>query len=122
MESISQLDKEAIQVPYADILRCIQLASNAESICEADALRDLLLAVAAPAHARLKAGDQAKDFNILARSILGERSKIFDLAVKDGSLIISITSKILSIDGFPLTICKDDDAVKSISSVLANNA
>ncbi len=122
MESISQLDREAIQAPYADILRCIQLASNAEPICEADALRDLLLAVAAPAHARLKAGDQVDDFNVLARSILGERSKIFDLAVKDGALVISIASKILSIAGFPLTIFKDDDAVKSISSALANNA
>ncbi|MNG19824.1 hypothetical protein D3C84_1040260 [compost metagenome] len=62
------------------------------------------------------------DFNVLARSILGERSKIFDLAVKDGALVISIASKILSIAGFPLTISKDDDAVKSISSALANNA
>ncbi len=121
MESIRQLDREAIQAPYADILRCIQFASNSEPICEADALRDLLLAVVAPAHARLKAGDQAEDFNVLARSILGERSKIFDLTVKDDSLVISIASKILSIAGFPLTICKNDDAVKFISSALASN-
>lgn len=119
MESISQLHKDAIQDPYADILRCLKFASNAETICEADALRDLLLAVTAPAHARLKTGDQAEDFNLLARSILGERSKIFDIAVKDGALVISIASKILSIAGFPLTICKDDDAVKIISSALA---
>jgi len=121
MEFISQLDKAEIQEPYADILRCVQFASNAESICEADALRDLLLAVAAPAHARLKTGESAKDFNLLARSILGERSKIFDLAVKDDSLVISIASKILSVSGFPLTVSKNDDAVKAISSALASN-
>lgn len=122
MEFISQQDKAALQEQYADILRCVQFASKAEPICEADALRDLLLSVAAPAHARLKAGDSAKDFNILARSILGERSKIFDLSVKDDSLVISIASNILRIDGFPLSISKDDDAAKTIISVLAKNA
>lgn len=122
MEYINQLEKASLHEPYADILRCVQFASKAEPICEADALRDLLLAVAAPAHARLKAGDTAKDFNVLARSILGERSKIFDLAVKDGSLVISIASNILKIDGFPLAVSKDDDATKVISLALANNA
>lgn len=122
MEYISQLDKASIHEPYADILRCIQFASKADPICEADALRDLLLAVAAPAHARLKAGDSAKDFNVLARSILGERSKIFDLTVNDGSLVIAIASNILRIDGFPLTVSKDDDAAKVISLALASNA
>ena len=121
MEYINQLDKSAIQSPYDDILRAIQFASSADAICEADALRDLLLAVAAPAHARLKANDHI-DFNLLARSILGDRSKIFDLAVKDDSLVISIASEILCVSGFPLTVRKDDDAVKVISSVLASKA
>nr|WP_232239534.1 AAA family ATPase [Pseudomonas alkylphenolica] len=121
MESISQLDKLAIQGPYDDILRCVQFASNTESICEADALRDLLLAVAAPAHARLKSDGSANDFNTLARSILGDRSKIFDLTVRDDSLVISIASNILSITGFPLTIRKDDDLVRIISSTLSEN-
>lgn len=121
MESISQLDKFEIQAPYDDILRCVQFASNTESICEADALRDLLLSVVAPAHARMKAGEKASDFNNLARSILGERSKIFNLAVVNDSLVVSISSNILNITGFPLTIRKDDDAVKVISSTLSDN-
>lgn len=121
MEYINQLDKSAIQSPYDDILRAIQFASSADAICEADALRDLLLAVAAPAHARLKANDHI-DSNLLARSILGDRSKIFDLAVKDDSLVISVASEILCVSGFPLNVSKDDDAVKVISSVLASKA
>jgi hypothetical protein len=122
MESISQLDQSVIQKQYADILRCIKFASNTESIRESDALRDLLLAVVAPAHAKLKAGDSTNDLNLLARSILGDRSKIFDLVVKDESLVVSIASKILHISGFPLTIRKDEDAVKVVSSVLASSA
>jgi ABC-type lipoprotein export system ATPase subunit len=122
MEAIIQLDKEKVKILYADIIRCIKFASNSETICEADALRDLLLAVSAPAHARLKTEDKTNDFNVLARSILGERSKIFDISVVDGSLVISISSKILRISGFPLTIEKDDDVIKCISSALAKNA
>lgn len=122
MEHISQLDKAALQMPYGDILRCVQFASKAEPICEADALRDLLLAVVAPAHARLRAGDSAEDFDLLARTILGDRSKIFSLTVKDGSLVISIASNILKVNGFPLIVSKDDDAVKVVSLALANNA
>lgn len=121
MEYIGQCEKLALQEPYADILRCIQFASKAETISEADALRDLLLSVVAPAHARFKSGDTAVSFNVLARQILGERSKIFDLAVEDGSLVISIASKILNIQGFPLTLAKDDDVAKAIGSALACN-
>ncbi|MGZ9711316.1 ATP-dependent nuclease [Glaciimonas sp. GNP009] len=122
IEFISQLDKNHIQEKYADILRCLQFAANTESICEADALRDLLLSVAAPAHARLKGGDQASNPNVLARSILGDRSKIFELAIEGDTLVIDVASKILNITGFPLKISKDEDIVKLISATLANNA
>jgi hypothetical protein len=122
MEHISQLDKTSLQAPYADILRCVKFASESESICEADALRDLLLSVAAPAHARFKSGDSSTDFNFLARSILGERSKVFDIVIKDGSLVISIASKILEIDGFPLSVSKEADVSKVIALTLARSA
>lgn len=118
MEHIGQCNKESIQEPYADILRCIQFASQAESISEADALKDLLLSVAAPAHARLTSNSSDKNLNLLARSILGDRSKIFDLAIKDDAMVVSIASKILDISGFPLTISKTDDVIKAISSAL----
>lgn len=120
MEYISQIDGVALQNTYSDILRCVQFASKAKPIREADALRDLLLAVAAPAHARLNTGDSEQDFNVLARSILGERSRIFDLTVKDGSLLISISSNILKIDGFPLIVSKDDNVNSAISKALGN--
>jgi energy-coupling factor transporter ATP-binding protein EcfA2 len=121
MESITQLSKQQIQLPYNDILRCLRFASNTEAISEADALRDLLLSVVAPAHARLKSGEMATDFNTLARSLLGDRSKIFDLSVVDESLVVSISSDILDISGFPVSICKSDDAVKIISLALSKN-
>lgn len=121
MEHINQIGKKELQEHYSDILRCVQFASRAQPIREADALRDLVLAVVAPALARLTAGESAQDFNVLARSILGDRSKILDLSVKDGALVVSIASKILKIDGFPLTITKDDNVNSVVSQALAAN-
>lgn len=111
-----------ISSAYSDIVRCIQYASSAEVICEADALRDLLLSVVAPAHARLKSGESSANFNVLARSILGERSKIFGLVVENERLVISIESKILNVKGFPLALGKEDDVLKCINAALGTKA
>ncbi|KAA5943941.1 AAA family ATPase [Pantoea sp. Bo_2] len=121
VDHINQLSHENVNAGYSDLIRCIQHASSTEVICEADALRDLLLSIVAPAHARLKSGEFTTNFNVLARSILGERSKIFGLVIEDEKLIISIESNILNIKGFPVTIGKDDDVLKCINAALAVN-
>lgn len=122
IDHLNQLAPHDIQSAYSDVVRCIQHASNAEVICEADALRDLLLSVVAPAHARFKSGDLSPNFNVLARSILGERSKIFSLVVEGAKLVVSIESKILNVKGFPVAIGKEDDVLKCINVALATNA
>ena len=122
IECFSQLAQKDVETAYCDVARCIRNASDAEVICEADALRDLLLSVVAPAHARFKSGDHSPNFNVLARSILGERSKIFGLTVEDDRLVVSIESKILNVSGFPVALGRDDDVLKSINVALATNA
>lgn len=122
IDHLNQLAHKDIDAAYFDVVRCIQHASNAEVICEADALRDLLLSVVAPAHARFKSGDSSPNFNVLARSILGERSKIFGLVVEGEKLVVSIESKILNVKGFPVALGKDDDVLKCINVALATNA
>lgn len=122
IDHLNQLSTQDVHAAYSDVVRCIQYASNAEVICEADALRDLLLSVVAPAHARFKSGDLSPNFNVLARSILGERSKIFGLVVEGEKLVVSIVSKILNVKGFPVALGKDDDVLKSINIALATNA
>lgn len=122
IDSLNQLAPQDIYAAYSDVVRCVQYASGAEVICEADALRDLLLSVVAPAHARFKSGDLSPHFNVLARSILGERSKIFGLVVEGEKLVVSIESKILNVKGFPVALGKDDDVLKSINVALATNA
>lgn len=122
MEEIDRANISLVELQYNDVYRCIRYASNSDVLDEAGALRDLLLAVVAPAHTRLKAGDKSSDFNLLARSILGDRSRIFSLTVQNDSLVVSIESKILRVGGFPLVIRKDDDVIKAISRALASGA
>lgn len=121
IEHLGQLNSDDIAVAYSDVVRCIRYASGAEAICEADALRDLLLSIVAPAHARLKTGDVSQNFNILARSILGEKSRIFSLAVENDKLVVSIESSTLNVLGFPVVIGKGDDVLMSINAALAVN-
>lgn len=119
IECLNTAQISDIMLNYNDIVRCIQHASKAETICEAGALRDLLLAVLAPAHARLKSGETTTNFNTLARSILGDRSKIIGLACDNEKLVVSIESKILDISNFPISIGKDDDLLRAINTALA---
>jgi hypothetical protein len=117
-DHISQLARRDVAIAYSDVIR-IQHAADAEVICEADALRDLLLSVVAPAHARFNSGDSSPNFNVLARSILGERSKIFSLVVVDDQLVVSVESRILDLKGFPITLGRDDDMLKCINVALS---
>ncbi|MBA6112069.1 AAA family ATPase [Pseudomonas asiatica] len=122
VEQLSQSSAQEVRAAYDDVVRCIQQASDAEVICEADALRDLLLSVVPPAHYRFKHGDVNQNFNVLAKSLVGEKSKIFNLEVSADTLTVSVTSKILDIKGFPTAIGKDDDVPKCINAALATPA
>lgn len=121
IDHIGQLENVDIEKKYSDLIRCVKYASSAELICEADALRDLLLSVVAPAHARVKSGDTTTNFNMLAKTLLGERSNIFNLVIDDGKLVVSIISNILDIKGFPISLEKDDDYLKCINDALRSN-
>jgi hypothetical protein len=111
-------DDKPLRDRYSVVVRCLDAAASTEAIREAEALRDLLLAVCAPAHAKLKSGETF-DLNVLARSLIGERSRIFDLAVDAGSLVISIRSSILDIGSFPLRISASDNPLDAIAKALA---
>src|SRR5262249_53439547 len=116
MEYIAPLSIEQAEGEYAEIVRCIRFAAKAEMICEAEALRDILLACAAPALAKLQAGGGTQDIQVLVRSLMGDRSSIFDFSVNSGDITISLQSKILSATGFPLILKKGDDVLKKVNA------
>jgi energy-coupling factor transporter ATP-binding protein EcfA2 len=118
-ERIIESTVESVSDSYADVVRCIQFASNVEKISEAEALQDLLLSVAAPAQGRLVADDRDGDLNALVRQTIGEKAALFQIAKKNGKLEIDILSKILDVaDCFPITIGKDENIVSAIGKAL----
>lgn len=112
------LSQSEIIDSYAEIVRCIKCASDSAEINEKESLRDLLLAIASPAHARFKNGEDSLNYNMLAHSILGERAGIFDITANNDDLIIGIKSKIINISGFPISINRNDDLAQSINAAL----
>lgn len=119
MAAFMGADPVAVEDRYGDVLRCLRRAAQTEKIVEAESLQDTLLAIAAPALARVKAGTTSSEsLNSLARSTLGSLAELFELEVKDGTLVIGLKSKILDVSGFPVSVEKDSDVVKLVSKAL----
>ncbi len=117
--TIVEAAEDAVTSQYGDVVRCIKFASNVDKICEAEALQDLLLSVAAPAQGRLVANNRDEDLNALARQTIGERASLFHVTKKNGHLEIDVSSNILDVaDCFPITIGPDENVVFAIGKAL----
>ncbi|WP_407435119.1 ATP-dependent nuclease [Lelliottia sp.] len=115
---LDTLSSAQLETLVPEIVRCIMFASLSEKINEADSLRDVLLSVAAPAMRRLNAGTNTQELKILCKTILRERSEIFDLFVEEEKLTIKMNSKILNVNGFPIELNKGDDVIRVIENAL----
>lgn len=116
---LSDADAEHVGQVYDDVARCLRCASAAEKIVEAEALQEVLLAICAPALAKIRAGKTDANLNAIARSITPELAGMFDLQVVDGKLQISLESKVLDVEGFPITIASGDDVLTLVETALA---
>lgn len=102
-EHIFNSPEENIINSYTDVLNCLKYASNSEAIDESRAIRDELLSLVAPIHARYAEGETNLDN-------LGRSSLIFNFHINDnGKLEISMNSKVLNVNGFPIILDKNDD-------------
>jgi len=101
-----------LKTSYQDILKCLQYASNSESIDESRAIRDELLSFISPIYAHYAEGTE----NL---NILGKKSLIFNYRInEEEKLEVSIDSKVLDVTGFPIILNKDDDVRKVINQKL----
>lgn len=113
-EALAADDLALLEQRYSDVYRCLRFAAQTESISESSAIRDLLLSTVAPLHARLKSGDLKSDPNVLARSILGDRSKLFTFSADGDSLRVELNSSVLMLEGFPLVLNANDNAIEKV--------
>ena len=118
LQAIGADDEDGIRQKYDDIVRCVEYAADTEKICEADGLRDLTLAVAAPCVATLNAGLTTESATAKARTLIDSRAMIFGLTVEQGKLKITLESQILDVEGFPMEFSFGDDVVKVVNDRL----
>jgi len=118
---LDSISSSSLLSSFPEIIRCINFASRAEKINEADSLKDILLAIAAPAIAKFNVGAKTQELVTLNKTILRERAELFSLSADDEKLTISLNSNILSVSGFPLVLHKGDDVVSEISKALQSS-
>lgn len=110
-EAITTFSEEQIYSAHQDIIDCLKFASRSEDIDESRAIRDELLAFIAPIHARYAEG---ADLGMISRP-----SSIFTYQInEEGKLEISINSKVLDVQGFPIVLDKNDDIRKVVNNRL----
>jgi len=118
VEWIAEANPADVEIAYNDIIRCVRRAAGTEEIREAEVLCDILLSVAAPAQAKLHRGTSTQELQLLCRTILGERSKIFNIVLEDNMVVIGLESRILEVKGFPIRIKKEDNIGDVVTKAL----
>ncbi len=121
-DEIAQRATSECELAFADVIRCLRHASFSDVVCEADALRDLLLSVVTPVFARFKEGDSSFDCGVIARGLLAERASLFGFSIEDDALVVSIESGILEVSGFPIRLRREDDVVRVLVAALARRS
>jgi hypothetical protein len=118
MEYIDQLEPAQIQDYYADIARCIVCAADTLPINESESIRNILLSVVAPILASLHSNSQGHELEILAQSLVGEKAKLFEFKVSQGTLEVSLSSQILNVPGMPFSLAIGDNVIEKVNAAL----
>nr|WP_256344108.1 TOPRIM nucleotidyl transferase/hydrolase domain-containing protein [Pseudomonas costantinii] len=118
MEYIDQLTPAQIQDYYADIARCIMFAADTLPINENESIRNILLSVVTPILAGLRSDSQSDELKIMAQSLVGDKAKLFEFEVSQGTLEISLLSKVLNISGMPFRLAVGDNVIDKVNEAL----
>lgn len=114
--------KEIIEKDYNDIVRAIKHCSNAKEINEAEAIRDLLLAVISPALASIKSSTTDAELKLYSNNLFGAKSSLFKLSVLNGQedlrLKVDLDSEILEVTGFPMEIKVGENPIEKVNEYL----
>lgn len=119
---IIEESKESILSHYADLIRAIKYCSSAKEINEAEAIRNMLLAIVSPALAFIKRETTNSELKVFSNSLFGAKANLFHLSVEVNNdniyLNIDLTSQILEVSGFPMKIAKGANPIEVVNSSL----
>ena len=113
---------DSVKTQYNDLLRALNYCSQAKEINEAEAIRDLLLAVITPALATIKKKTTDAELRLYSNNLFGAKSGLFKLSKEENGdeiyLIVELASTILDVQGFPLKIKKGNNPIEVVNTAL----
>lgn len=122
VNGLMEANIEAVTTAYDDILSALKYCSQAKDINEAEAIRDLLLAVITPALASIKKETSDAELRLHSNNLFGAKSSLFKLSKEqDGNdiyLLVELASNILEVEGFPLRIKKGSNPIDMVNKAL----
>lgn len=122
-ECLEDEDTQAIEMRYSDVLRALRFAAATQPVDEVAALRDMVLAVAAPALAGLTKETTQEELDLLARRLLGDKATLLQMSVdaQGGTpeLVIGLKSRILDATRFPVRLEKGCNPVWEVNRQLS---
>jgi len=92
--------------------------SSVEPLNEVELIRDMLLAVVAPAIARVRTGERDVDLNALGAATLGDAAQLFNMQLMTDAIEIHLQSKTLEIDAFPMQVSTKSDLIDQVNEKL----
>lgn len=115
-------NSEKVKEIYDDIIRAMTFCSNVKDINEAEAIRDLLLAMVSPALASLKKETTDTELKIFSNNLFGAKSSLFILTKhidgEDIYLDVNLSTNILEVTGFPIRIKKGANPIEVVNNSL----
>jgi hypothetical protein len=113
---------EKVKEFYDDIIRAMTFCSSVKEINEAEAIRDLLLAMVSPALASLKKETTDTELKIFSNNLFGAKSSLFQLTKhidgEDIYLDVNLSTDILEVSGFPIRIKKGANPIEVVNNSL----
>lgn len=122
VNGLMEEESDKVQKVYGDIIRAMTFCSNLKEINEAEAIRDLLLAMVSPALASLNKETTDNDLKIFSNNLFGAKSSLFKLIKhidgEDIYLEVNLSTDILEVSGFPIRIKKGENPINVVNNAL----
>jgi predicted ATPase len=115
---MSEAENEEIAENFGDVVEAIKFASQAKSIDEGAAIRDMVLAIVAPALATISEKTTEIELNNNCRNLFGNKSSLFRLSIEITDrlyLVVDLATSILDVKGFPLRIAAGANPIINVN-------
>lgn len=115
---MGEVEREELGESFGDVVEAIKFASQAKSIDEGAAIREMVLAIVAPALASISEATTVLELNTSCRNMFGNKASLFRLSTEVTDqlyLIVELATSILDVEGFPLRIAVGDNPITSVN-------